>query len=295
MKTFEFKLPDDTKHKIKYDENSNKEEIVNDIINEWHSYINSNWVCFNKQKAFTISPEQKVKYMLESLVTFLAGRLDNKYPKDISLDYVKDNKKPLKTINDSNNVLLGLQTDQKTYNKNNKRKIKKYKQSKTYKIIRIFSKKDIKLQEIYKLTNKDVFGLNELLNMRKKLNLVTEQDYTAWLEKPAKNLFNQNIFTIKKKTYKGWQGIINTDIPYISKWCYVNSIGEFEFNSKKYLIDIEKIPQYQDIRKDKYLKNESGWSMDNIYCVEQEEKLYFWDMDIVQLCDKYISKTEEKD
>lgn len=339
MKAFEFILPNGSKYKIKYSDEDNKIDIVNKILQEecfnipeeeenfyienniplpktWEDYLNGCWIYFGKTDPNKLNFEDKTKLMLNALAAFLddSSIRDKWNRKEFPYDFLNNNnnkKKYKKSNSNVNNVLLGIQKDQETYDSKNKMNIRRYKKSKTYRFLKIFSKKDIKINELYKLKNKDVCSEQEIKIIKEHKNF-SEEDLVKWLNKPLKNVFNQNVYNNKEKVYGGWKGIVDINKPYFSKWCYVNSVGEFIFSktvkkeilinnikchvdciiNTKYKIDIDNVPQYQDIRKDKYYKNESGWSMDNIFCVEQDNKIYFWDMNIEKIDNRFIYKSK---
>jgi hypothetical protein len=80
---------------------------------------------------------------------------------------------------------------------------------------------------------------------------------------------------IKKDQEWNYIGLIDTNKPYLSKWCYVNEDNEFKFDLFTFVID-KDCEVYQDKK------------MDSILCFEQSGEYFFFDQNVDKIDSKYI-------
>ncbi len=157
-----------------------------------------------------------------------------------------------------------------------------------------------RLQKICEICDCPAFERNELvcLSNREVYGIMTvfenSDENETWLNKDAKNIFGKKIYDTDIVYYAGKPGVINPNDPYLLEWHYVDSHGEFDFNAKKFQVDIGNHVQYTDISKTNKKQKHDYWSMDAILCGFQYNKYFFWDMNILRLEHIREIKEEEK-
>jgi hypothetical protein len=136
-----------------------------------------------------------------------------------------------------------------------KKQTLRYRQSKSYRMERLFSTPPVKT---YRLKPVKVVGEDG----KKRI---------------AKNIFGQPIVTYEKVTIGGHVGLIDRSKPFIGKWCIVDTDNVFEFNGQKFQID-KSLEQYK-VGKD------NRCEMDKVlaYYIPHEDKYYFFDCNIIPI------------
>lgn len=188
--------------------------------------------------------------------------------------------------------------------------LKRYKGSQQYKIRKLYTYTGRIIKELYKLKNYDLaekplyhtktenIMKNENISYEelkikyptKKYKFLSEEELIKWQQKPFKNIHGENVYEYRDKVIKGHSGIIDSSLPYIWKWCYVNTDNEFEFNGQKYKISNE-VGQYSG----RIVRNRRGdedivYDMDMILCYEQNDRQFYFDQKIDQIKNKYIQQ-----
>jgi hypothetical protein len=182
----------------------------------------------------------------------------------------------------TNEVLLG-NIDIDNYIRFFEKVKKRYKQSKQYKMKKIYITPDKEIKELYKLKNGD-------LQERPLIKELSEEDLIKWQQKPFKNIHGENIYEYRTKIIKGNNGVVNPKQPYKWAWCYVNTENEFEFDSKKYKID-NTVKQYQGrIIRDRHGEEDIIYDMDMILCYEQNGKQFYFDQNIDRIKNEHIQQ-----
>jgi hypothetical protein len=102
-------------------------------------------------------------------------------------------------------------------------------------------------------------------------------------------IYNNNYYKKPQKDHFIRNGIINSYEPYEAIWVNIDNNNEFIYNSEIYLIDNHQSykPQKRYKRYDDY---KDMYKMDKVLVIEQYSNLYFFDMDIYQIDNKYIKK-----
>lgn len=120
-----------------------------------------------------------------------------------------------------------------------------------------------------------------------RMNQIFSYDYTK--ENKEHNTYNNNTLQIgeNKKNYCR-NGIIDKYDEYISKWESVDVDGFFEYNN--FLFQIINYDPYKKRKAFSRDYNKDEYDMDKILVFEQYGNLYFFDMDIYQIDNKYIKK-----
>lgn len=138
--------------------------------------------------------------------------------------------------------------------KREKKKITKYKQSKSFRLEKLYTTREINTYRIKQVFYKDAEGKR----------------------KPMKNVMNQPVFDAVPHKI-GQKGMIDYSKPYTSKWCVVDTDNEFVFMDKRYQID-GNVEQYS-------VGEDNQCQMDKILCyyIPHEDKFLFFDQDIYQI------------
>jgi hypothetical protein len=154
------------------------------------------------------------------------------------------------------------------------------------------------------ITNKEYYsnlGLNELeifkyCNLNNKPKDKDEEEYKKqWLKKPKQNFHKQPILTLRTKTNKAHQGIIDKTRPYQSEWCLIDTDNNFTYKNKIYTLN-KCLEQYQGrvvILNPKARKSakitETIYDMDKIWVLEQDGNTYYYDMNIEKIDNNMIT------
>lgn len=77
-------------------------------------------------------------------------------------------------------------------------------------------------------------------------------------------------------------GLINSEEPYVAKWCLVDTENLFEFEGNKYKID-EKVEQYK-------VNEDNMAEMDKILVIKQYDNEFYFDQNIERINNKYIKR-----
>jgi hypothetical protein len=154
--------------------------------------------------------------------------------------------------------LMQIESDEKRQ----KKRYIKYKKSKTYRMNKNYSTREVYTYKIKQLFTKNDHG--------KKL--------------PMKNIFGQAMFDVEYISIGGNKGIIPFDKPYKAKWATVDTDNIFEFLGVKYKID-DSVEQYK-------VKEDNQCEMDKILCyyIPHENKYYFFDMNIYAIPNELIKQ-----
>lgn len=249
-KDIEYENDYNFKKRIKIVEDILNEEFEGLTLEE---YLNDYWIWLNAFSPYKINYEDKTKVTLERLANFILnyneageGRRNRKkdykslrnmnyvYKKELPIGLIvgdKDENIDEESINkkdlhnkDKNSYDLSC----KDLDKRRKHKGKTIKNTTFYKIDRIISKEDKIIPCVDSLTNREYY---EQLKMSPK-DCIPQKEYEIkgnqnkdeefvlenWLSKSKRNLYNQPIFTIRRKKIKGHKGVINPNKPY-SKEC----------------------------------------------------------------------------
>lgn len=305
MKEFKINI-DNNPITILYDETSNKVKIVEELLTIEHiNYFEEKWIWLNVFDPFRKNCEDTTKYTLDNIASFILNNncgeevmyTNNwiKIKKELSLEgFYLDNVcienntiKEYQDISLNNAIINGYIQSYEDYKENNKRKIKRKKKSENYKYRRIFNKKDFYTTDLCKLKNKDVVGI-------KVPTGITPEEKEAYFNKPFKNAVNQCVYEPKKIKHKGWQGYINPANPYESQWCYVWSDDTFDFCGTKYKIDTDKeeTKKYKDLSKTNLRGKNTFISYDKIFAIKQNNKIYFFDLKMNEISQKFVTKVE---
>jgi hypothetical protein len=305
-------LPIGEKHLIQYENDNDKLNIINNLLSDQSNYVNEHWIWEHAFEKTRVNFEDKSKGFLNRCADFLLlGELDrngilsshkikNIRGKEIPISSTAKNTQELvygqSTDNDqhitqkshinfmhNNEIIMGnIDPDaQIKYHKKREDIIKKrYTQSQQYKIKKLFSTSD-KVSKVYaKITNGELADIvSDGKPRNKELN---EQELVKWRNRPFKNIYGENVYNLKDKIYSGNKGYIDRDKPYLSKWCYVNNDNIFTFYDCKYRID-RQLEQYR-------VGEDNQSEQDMILVFEQFGKQYYFDMKIVEIKDKYISR-----
>jgi len=291
MPHFDVYQPNGKKFRLFYKSDDNKNDLLNEtLLKHWSDYLDDHWIWLKAYDPYKMNFEDKTKALLDRCGTFLL--LGNfgygniiKNISDISSVEVPFSQ----SLSNDESELETVDYQMLPYNEENfthtkphqkaKDKIeKKYKDSQSFKINRLFNFEGKEQSIIVKLKNKDVYNGVVPKNI--------EQDkITSWKNKIFKNIYGDPVFELDCKSIPPRGGILNKNIPYTSKWCYVDTNNVFVYNNMKYKIN-NNVTQYMfDCKNEIY-------NMDKILVYEQNNKLYFFDMNIDQIEDKYIMKTE---
>ncbi|MGE5438098.1 MAG: hypothetical protein ACM3O3_12870 [Syntrophothermus sp.] len=235
-------------------------KIVHAILNNVYcngktliDYIDFQWNTYTYHKLTTDILNSEYFIILEILSSYLIYENDKKNTDNITHkklnNYVYS--KEVSTFNNNTcfnssksyfEISTYTELDLNEYYNTHKRTTKKWKNSKTYKLNNIFS-----------------------------YNKIFNNSYYDWITDTFKTIEHNDAISRK--------GIIDINIPYISKWCYVDSYNNFEFNNIKYIID-NKCNSYKG-------------SMDYILCFKQNNKYYFFDNNIDIIDNALIAEVKE--
>lgn len=318
---FKITLPDGTFYtrNIKYFKSSNtleRIEILNNVVfNRWEEYFYNNWIDDE------IKIYNSTKQILDRCATFLISGhdYDNK-------DYSSLNNVNIKNINNNETVFTSLDDNIKKSigieeGLNNKEKVilnddfielplkvdKRVKKKKDYrdtifhKMHKIYITEDRNIQNIKLLKNKDIkyksYNIKDINTKVKIKNIlppnnvtdengfIDEEKLKKWNNSYAKNVIGDYIYDVEYKKIKANKnGLIDKNRLYISQWCAVDTENIFKFKNNKYKID-ESYKQYS-VGKDNQCE------MDKILCFEQDNNIYFFDMNINQLTNNLIAEVK---
>ena len=309
-------MPNGQKKNIYYNNLDNKIDLVEqEVLRYWEDYLLSHWIWLGRYEQGRLNYEDKVKSLLDRCGTFVLfgdfkehdilsnSKRNQMYDNEVLLSCVPDDVKDIVFGIDvesgditqtpkrsstiiTNEILSGNKQytqEIKIHKKRFPKVIKRYKQSHHYKIKKIYFTKDRIVKELYKIKNGDL--------QEKPLNReLPEEELIKWQQKPFKNIHGENVYEYRDKVIKGHSGIIDSSLPYIWKWCYVNTDNEFEFNGQKYKISNE-VGQYSG----RIVRNRRGdedivYDMDMILCYEQNDRQFYFDQKIDQIKNKYIQQ-----
>lgn len=265
MNGFRINEPNGNKFTLLYDKDDNKVELLDNLLlKKWEDYCNDSNLFLN----------DNVKNFLDRCGTFLLlGNFKNGNilapEKEKKINYIE---KPESQCSENVKNLIGgtsadeNYTKERTYydpyvgilygkKKSNYVKKKKQKETQYNKMEKIFDKDDINTYEI------------------------KEVGYSK--------TFKSSIIDYVPKIIKGHKGLIDRNKDYISKWCLVDTEGNFIFEGDKYRIS-DDLVQYQG--KVTKRSKEKYYEMDKIFCIEQDDNMYFYDMNLDKISDEYIIK-----
>jgi hypothetical protein len=138
-------------------------------------------------------------------------------------------------------------------------------------------KKQLKKQ-FKKWQKSKTYKLNKLLSFNNH-----KKDIVIW------NWIKNNWQNLDIKYNIEKEGLIDSEKPYLAKWCLVDINNEFIFKDKKYKIS-DKVEAY---KYDENIVNNATekcnyYSMDKILLIEQFNQLYYFDNNINMINPKYI-------
>lgn len=136
--------------------------------------------------------------------------------------------------------------------KKEKKKTLRYKNSRTFRLERLYSTPIIDTYRIKQVFYKDSDGK----------------------KKPLKNIMNQPVFDAVPHRVGGHKGLVDLSKKYVSKWCLVDTDNKFTFMDKQYVID-ESVSQYA-------VGEDNNSSMDMVLCyyMPDEDRCYFFDQNV---------------
>jgi hypothetical protein len=205
--------------------------------------------------------------ILDTISSYLM--CDNKLANCININHSKE-------INFKNPIIKSIQRNRKKsysptpkqrkeefekWKNKNKRQVKRWHKSKTYKINNLYSYTYGKTEKVWDWLKQD------------------------WVE--YKPTFNLNI-----------KRLIDPSKPYVAKWCLVDIDNNFKFNDKNFIISNDLIV-YKVKNKSVYINNElnnftNEAEMEQILCfyIPYKDKYYFFDENIDKISNKYITQTK---
>lgn len=278
MRYFPIDNPIDGKEqRIYYNGKDDKKELLQKVIlNYWNDYCNNHWIWLGKFEEHKWNYEDKTKRFLNRCANFLLIGDYDKYSilsgNDIAR--IKTNEYSLDGDWQNEEVEVELEETVGFLNKQIKD---------NYSI-------DNKILET-EFTNKPIQPKRKIESKTSRINKIYSQQDKKKTD--YKSIHISNTFDVWNKTIKaikGRKGIIDKSKSYIANWCTVDTENNFIFNNNKYKIN-EEVSQYAiRSKKPKFDDYKNDYQMDKILVYEQDNNLYFFDQDIVQIKNEYINK-----
>lgn len=302
-----------------------KERLIEQVLDKWEDYCNDHWIYHGKVESYKYNHEDNVKNLLDRAATFLLlgefrdGMLISDYKQekinefekvlsslgsdiqeymcgiDFNESYNSGNLNDLNLLLSEDGVFLtgDFDIDVETISEikfnnrgrksNVEKNIHNYKKKQnTYwnKINKIFNTEDLDLWNLYNLRNKDLCRLNNI-NADDIVEFKDNEHKKKWLNKLSKNIFGEVIQEYRIKKIKGNKGLIDKNKSYEYKWCYVDTDNIFEHKGNKYQIE-NSVTQYK-------VGFDNQCEMDMIFVIEQEGKIYYFDMNLDQILNNLIT------
>jgi hypothetical protein len=157
-------------------------------------------------------------------------------------------------------------------NKEKKRskQIKKWRQSKTRKLHKLYTLPDLVTYRIKPISRYEV-----VVNGEKQI--VDDG-------KTIRNAYRQAILDAEYITIGNQKGIIDKSKPYTSEWCLVDTSNTFTFGGRLYQID-NKVKQYK-------VQADNKSEMDKILCILVDGELIFFDQNIDAINNKSVKQVQ---
>jgi hypothetical protein len=262
-----------------------------------YNYCLDKWIWQHKFEEGKLNHEDKVKMLLDRCGTFLLmgqfkngmiiddgrkGKVINNIEIPVSntsseiedLFYSSGADEEYTEQSEGNNiiwdneVILGnIDLDENKEKESNKKKRVAYFNM----IKKIYKQDDIDRPVLYKLKNIDIYNSDP--------QGLSEEEVKKWRGKPFKNIHNENLYEVRRRIYKGYEGYVDKSRPYIWEWSVVNTDNMFEFNGQKWKID-KGVKEYM-------CNPDNQCEMDKILCYKQDENYYFFDQKINNIS-KYV-------
>lgn len=237
------------------------------ILDHWGDFFQNNWLNDAKSKMLI----NDTKSILDRCATFilLADMRKNNILSKYKINSINQNEiHMISDDDDENQEMVDLEKEDHsepiihTYSEIKKneqkveRQIKKWRNSKTRKLHKLYT-------------------LPDLVTYRIK----PKKDDN---DKVIKNVYGQSVLDAEYTTIGNQKGLIDKSKPYVSEWCLVDTNNDFSFNGKNYKVD-KKVKQYK-VEKD----NQS--QMDKILCILVNDELHFFDQNIDEVNSKHVKQ-----
>jgi len=287
MPYFNVYQPNGHKHRLVYSKDDDKNEVLNKtVLAMWEEYCSEHWMWLKKYDPFKMNFEDKTKSFLERCGTFLL--LGNFGYGNIVRDLTSIYEVETSICEDKQEATIdcAVNFDMLPSNKsalghtlphhNARKKVKKrYCESQSYKVEKLFKFDGFSTYHWYKLKNKDVLGAK----------CPEDQKYADWKNKTYNNVHGEPVFEYRPCQIKSRTGILDPNKPYVSEWCYVWADNTFNYGGHIYTIDAQ-VSQYGSTLE----KFEEIFKMDKILVYEQENKMYFFDQSVNQINNEMIRR-----
>lgn len=275
MPHFDIYKPNGSKFRLFFTSEDDRTEVVDRLLlTYWREYCDEHWLWQKKYDPFKMNFEDKTKSFLERCATFLL--LGSMGESNIISDYGKIRRAETALIEDNDEVTTQyvdfdpLPTGEEALphtipHKRTRKKIeKRYRDSQCYKIGRIHGFAGSDKCEYVALRNKDVA----------EARMPEGENVVKWKLKTFKNVHGDPVYVYRKHVIKPRPGVIDTNRPYKSTWCYVWADNVFDYGGAKWRI-ADCVAGYQE--------TDGAFAMDKVLVYEQDGKMYFFDQSINEI------------